>query len=193
MYYATVESPLGSLLIAASDTGITGLWMEGQRYYASTLCKESVYKPDHPLIAQTIKWLHSYFLGEKPDRSALSLAPEGTDFQKEVWEILDKIPYGTTRTYSEIASQIAETRGISSMSSQAVGNAIGKNPISILIPCHRVVGKNGSLTGYAGGIHRKEKLLLLENPGLLLNDKSARLLLSQNLLRVPDQTASEER
>ena len=125
MQYTTFyESPIGRMLLAADDTGLTGLWFEGQKYFARCL---------------------------------------GTDFQKEVWEILCAIPYGQTMTYGAIADQLAKKRGLSRMSAQAVGGAVGHNNLSIIVPCHRVVGSNGSLTGYAGGIERKTFLLNLEN------------------------------
>ena len=123
--------------------------------------------PDDEVLVKTRKWLDSYFKGEKPSINELDLAPEGTDFRCEVWKILCEIPYGETITYGEIASLIAQNRGIEKMSAQAVGGAVGHNPIAIIIPCHRVIGADG-LGGYAGGRKRKEFLLKLENPNFCI-------------------------
>ncbi|MDO4281848.1 MAG: methylated-DNA--[protein]-cysteine S-methyltransferase, partial [Peptococcaceae bacterium] len=121
-----------------------------------------------PVLAQARRWLEAYFDGQSPEAlpPLPALAPQGTSFQKSVWEILRTIPYGQTVTYGDIAARIAAERGLKSMAAQAVGHAVAKNPISILIPCHRVVGKNGSLTGYAGGIDKKIALLALEGVGV---------------------------
>lgn len=159
-YMYHVSSPLGGILLAGFEDVLTGLWFEGQKYYAHTLVLP--YEEKHlPVFAETERWLDQYFKGINPDFSP-SLAPQGTPFQREVWDILLSIPYGQTMTYGQIASVIAEKRGLPHMSSQAVGGAVGRNPISIIIPCHRVLGSGGSLTGYAGGIDRKERLLCLE-------------------------------
>lgn len=161
MQYTThYHSPLGDILLAADDTGLTGLWFEGQKYYALYLDAEHKEK-EIPLFKDVKRWLDIYFSGNEPDFK-LPLHFTGTDFQNEVWEILYSIPYGKTMTYGEIAKQLAKKRGIKQMSAQAVGGAVGHNEISIIVPCHRVVGSNGSLTGYAGGIDKKIKLLELE-------------------------------
>lgn len=157
-YYA---SPLGNILLAADDIGLTGLWFHGQKYFAPHL-EEEYEEKELPVFEQTKHWLDIYFSGKEPDFS-VPLHTKGSDFQKEVWEILCQIPYGKTVTYGEIARQIADKRGLKRMSAQAVGGAVGHNEISIIIPCHRVVGTNGSLTGYGGGIDKKIKLLTLEN------------------------------
>ena len=161
MQYTThYNSPIGGILLAADETGLTGLWFDGEKYYADHLDPEHEEK-DTPVLEQTKKWLTIYFSGREPD----FLPPIhmiGTPFQLAVWEILQKIPYGKTVTYGEIARKIAAQKGLSHMSAQAVGGAVGHNRISIIIPCHRVVGASGSLTGYAGGVDRKEKLLALE-------------------------------
>ncbi|MDR2900185.1 MAG: methylated-DNA--[protein]-cysteine S-methyltransferase [Treponema sp.] len=163
LYTSWIHSALGKLLLASDGTHLTGLWLEGQKYFATSLTDESTEKPDLPLFAATQRWIDDYFAGKKPAISALPLAPAGSDFRKAVWDILCTIPYGQTITYGEIAKKVATQRNESHMSSQAVGGAVGHNPISIIIPCHRVVGANGSLTGYAGGIDKKIKLLELES------------------------------
>lgn len=160
-YISHYHSPIGDILLAADDIGVTGLWFEGQKYFALHLDKEHQEK-DLPVFTETKRWLDIYFSGKEPDFT-IPLHFMGTDFQKEVWEILCSIPYGKTMTYGEIAKKIAFKRGLKHMSAQAVGGAVGHNPISILVPCHRVIGSNGSLTGYAGGIDKKNKLLTLEN------------------------------
>ena len=159
-YINHYESPLGRILLAADEAGLTGLWFEGQKYFARSLQKEQEEK-ETPIFEQAKRWLDLYFSGKEPDIS-VPLHLLGTDFQKKVWEILRTIPYGHTMTYGEIARQLAAEKGSSRMSAQAVGGAVGRNPISILVPCHRVVGASGSLTGYAGGLDRKVKLLTLE-------------------------------
>ena len=156
-----LDSPLGDILLAADDVGLTGLWFEGQKYFAATLPTE-VQTKETPALREGRRWLDLYFAGKEPDFD-LPLNPTGTDFQKSVWSILCTIPYGKTMTYGEIARKLAEKQGLSQMSAQAVGGAVGHNEISIIIPCHRVVGTNGSLTGYAGGIGKKVKLLELEH------------------------------
>ena len=160
-YTSHYRSPIGNILLAADEIGLTGLWFEGQKYFALHLDKEHQEK-DLPVFTETKRWLDIYFSGKEPDFT-VPLHFKGTDFQKEVWEILCSIPYGKTMTYGEIAKKIAFKRGLKHMSAQAVGGAVGHNPISILVPCHRVIGSNGSLTGYAGGIDKKNKLLTLEN------------------------------
>jgi len=159
-YIHRISSPLGNILLSGTEQALTGLWFEGQKYYASTLtspCEEK----DLPVFDDAEKWLDLYFLGQKPDFMP-PLSPRGTSFQKEIWDILLTIPYGQTVTYKYITSLTAERKGLPSMSAQAVGGAVSRNPVSIIIPCHRVIGSGGSLTGYAGGLDRKEKLLALE-------------------------------
>lgn len=159
-YISRYNSPLGNILLAADETGLTGLWFEGQKYFALYLDKEHEEK-DLPVFRDTKRWLDMYFAGKKPDFK-LPLHFTGSPFQNEVWEILYSIPYGKTMTYGEIAQIIAQRRKLPHMSAQAVGGAVGRNEISIIVPCHRVVGTFGSLTGYAGGIDRKIALLKLE-------------------------------
>lgn len=148
--------------MAGDGTALTGLWIDGQKYDRATLAEAE--EAELPVFRQTQEWLKIYFAGREPEFMP-PLAPKGTAFRQEVWEILRKIPYGKTITYGEIAAQIAEKHGKASMSAQAVGGAVGHNPISILIPCHRVIGADGSLTGYAGGIDKKAKLLEIEGWG----------------------------
>lgn len=159
-YISHYQSPIGDILLAADDIGLTGLWFEGQKYFALYLDKEHEEK-EIPVLKRTKDWLDIYFAGKEPDFS-VPIHFTGTDFQNEVWEILCSIPYGQTMTYGEIGKKIAAKRGLKSMSAQAVGGAVGHNGISVIVPCHRVVGANGSLTGYAGGIDKKIKLLQLE-------------------------------
>lgn len=157
------SSPLGDILLAADEIGLTGLWFLGQEYFALSLEKDNEQK-EIPVLKQAKQWLDIYFSGKDPDFT-VPLHLQGTDFQREVWNILRAIPYGQTATYKEIAKQIALQRGIAHMSAQAVGGAVGHNPVSILVPCHRVLGTDGSLTGYAGGIEKKRSLLRLEGAG----------------------------
>ena len=159
-YISHYSSPIGEILLAADDIGLTGLWFEGQKYFALSLDEEHEER-EIPLFEKVKHWLDVYFSGKEPDFS-IPLHAAGTAFQKEVWEILCSIPYGQTMTYGQIANQLAAKKGLPHMSAQAVGGAVGRNRISIIVPCHRVVGADGSLTGYAGGIDKKEKLLALE-------------------------------
>lgn len=159
-YISRYESPLGGIVLAADENGLTGLWFEGQKYFALYLDNENEEK-ELPVFEQAKKWLDIYFSGKEPDFK-LPLHFTGSVFQNEVWEILYRIPYGQTTTYGAIAKQIAEKRGLTRMSAQAVGGAVARNEISIIVPCHRVVGENGSLTGYAGGIDKKIALLKME-------------------------------
>lgn len=163
-YTSYYSSPLGNILLAADEIGLTGLWFEGQKYFALHLDKEHEER-EISIFNAAKRWLDEYFAGKEPDFS-VPLHLTGTDFQKDVWEILGTIPYGHTMTYGEIAKCMAAKKGVSHMSAQAVGGAVGHNPVSVIVPCHRVVGVNGSLTGYAGGIDRKEKLLALEKAGM---------------------------
>ena len=154
------QSPLGGILLAADEVGLVGLWFEGQKYFARTLPEEQQLK-ETPVLAETRHWLNIYFSGKKPAFTP-PLHPAGSAFRQAVWQILLQIPYGKTMTYGEIAREMAKRQQVSHMSAQAVGGAVGHNAISIIIPCHRVIGANGSLTGYAGGIDKKAALLELE-------------------------------
>lgn len=160
MFYSTqYTSPLGLIMLGSDGNNLVGLWIEGQKYFGDTVDEVMTEKDDLPVFAVTKNWLDKYFAGQKPVIADLPLAPIGGAFRKAVWDILCEIPYGEYITYGDIAKAIAARMGKASMSSQAVGGAVGHNPISIIIPCHRVVGANGSLTGYAGGISKKIKLL----------------------------------
>lgn len=163
MYYKTnYISPLGNYTLVSDGKKLSGVWQEGQKYFADNIHCDLIENDNLDIFHDTKKWLDLYFSGKKPDISLLSLAPEGNEFRQKVWQILCKIPYGEVTTYGRIADIIAKERGQKRMSAQAVGGAVGHNPISIIIPCHRVVGANGSLTGYAGGINTKISLLKLE-------------------------------
>lgn len=157
---ARYGSPLGGLLLAADETGLTGVWFEQGKYCAAGLAPEREVR-ETPVLAETMCWLDCYFSGHEPEFLP-PLHPAGTPFRQEVWELLLRIPYGTTTTYGALAKVLTQRHGKAKMSAQAVGGAVGHNPISILIPCHRVVGADGSLTGYAGGLDRKRQLLQLE-------------------------------
>lgn len=155
------DSPLGGITLASDGEALTGLWFDGQKYFADSLDLEHEEKV-LPIFKEAAKWLDIYFSGRAPDFTP-ALSMKTTPFRKAVWEILLTIPYGETMTYGEIADRIARQKGIPKMSAQAIGGAVGHNAISLIIPCHRVVGANGSLTGYAGGIDKKVKLLQLES------------------------------
>ena len=163
MFYSTIyDSPLGRITLASDGCNIVGLWIAGQKYFAATIKDHIEEKPDLPVFGTAKKWLDAYFADKRPGIFELPLAPAGGEFRKIVWDILCEIPYGQCTTYGEIAKKISARMNKKSMSSQAVGGAVGHNPISIIIPCHRVVGSKGNLTGYAGGIDKKVKLLKLE-------------------------------
>ncbi len=162
-YHATYLSPLGQITLAASDDALIGLWFDGQKHFAKTLPANSLINTENPILRQTKTWLDAYFCEENPDPRDIPLCPSGTSFQLIVWQILATIPYGQVVTYGELAHQVAQKLHKPKMSAQAVGAAVGRNPISIIIPCHRVVGTKGALTGYAGGLDKKRLLLQLEN------------------------------
>lgn len=162
VYQTFYNSPLGELLLQSDGESLNVLKIHNHRFYSEYQNPNVIRNDNLEIFKKTKDWLDRYFKGEKPEIDELPLKPEGTKFRKRVWEILCKIPYGTVVTYSDIAKQIAREKGIVKMSAQAVGGAVGHNPIGIIIPCHRVVGKDGSLTGYSGGIQNKVKLLELE-------------------------------
>lgn len=166
------QSPLGGITLAADEEGLAGLWFDGQKYFGGEILKDGAAgketmhgtkigteKPS--ILEQTIKWLDIYFSGKEPEFIP-PLHLTGSDFRLAVWNMLLKVPYGETTTYKELADKIAEQRGVKTMSAQAVGGAVGHNPVSVIVPCHRVLGSDGSLTGYAGGIEKKRDLLVLE-------------------------------
>jgi len=152
------ETPLGKIQAAADGGALTGLWFIGQKYFPTGI-ESNKNEPDHPVFVALKSWLDDYFAKKKP-KIHFPLTPFGTDFQQAVWKLLLEIPYGETSTYGTIASRMAGSGR--KASAQAVGGAVGHNPISLLIPCHRVIGSDGSLTGYAGGIDKKRALLELE-------------------------------
>ncbi|MCC2166394.1 methylated-DNA--[protein]-cysteine S-methyltransferase [Gallintestinimicrobium propionicum] len=160
-YTSIYPSRLGDILLAADEIGLTGLWFFGQSYFADTLPAEQIAQ-ETPILAQAREWLDEYFSGKEPDFTP-TLHPMGSPFRQAVWKLLLQIPYGQTTTYGEIARQLEKLQNRPHMSAQAVGGAVGHNGISIIIPCHRVVGTKGSLTGYAGGLDKKMALLELEH------------------------------
>lgn len=159
-YFTSVDSPLGKIRLLSDGENLTGLYLPGQPGKLGDVQEEL------PIFAQTRSWLDSYFQGKNPSPNALSLAPKGTPFQKTVWQILLAIPKGQTRSYGDIAREMARRLGKGKMSAQAVGQAVGRNPISIIIPCHRVLGAQAQLTGYAGGLDKK--IWLLNHEGVIL-------------------------
>lgn len=162
MYKSFYDSPLGRILLQSDGEHLTVLKMQSHRFYNDYEEESVLQKDDLDIFQKTKDWLNRYFSGEKPEIKELPLKPQGTEFRKRVWNILCHIPYGSVITYGEIAKQIAKEKGIAKMSARAVGGAVGRNPIGIIIPCHRVIGQNGKLTGYGGGIENKIKLLELE-------------------------------
>lgn len=160
MHLNEYDSPLGKIYIAYDEIGLCGLWFEGQKYFESTLKEHDSKKAEMYVLVKN--WLDEYFQGNNP-KMDIPLHLMGTSFQLEVWNILQTISYGKTMTYGDIAQIIAKKKGIKKMSSQAIGGAVGRNPISIIVPCHRVVGSDGSLTGYASGVDKKKFLLELES------------------------------
>ena len=160
-YTAHYDSPLGGITLASDGERLAGLWFDGQKYFADALGKEHMDRTDLGIFDATRRWLDIYFSGKAPDFTP-PLLMRTTDFRRRIWEIMLTIPFGRTMTYGDISRIIAKERGLASMSAQAVGGAVGHNSISLIIPCHRVVGTNGSLTGYAGGIDKKVRLLQME-------------------------------
>lgn len=161
IYTSEYTSPLGALTLAGDGEALTGLWFNGQKYFGSTL-PASAERRELPLFTEVKeRWLTPYFAGQQPTFIP-PLRYDATPFRKAVCDVMLTIPYGSTMTYGQIAAQVAAQMGRAHMSAQAVGGAVGHNPISLIIPCHRVVGTNGSLTGYAGGVVRKVQLLELE-------------------------------
>ena len=150
-----IATPLGKLLLARTARGLAGVWFEGQKHHPATLT--ALRRPDDELLRRAADQLHAYFAGER-DRFDLPLDLHGTPFQRAVWNALLAIPAGSTRSYGEIAKALGSAAAV-----RAVGGAVGRNPVSIVVPCHRVIGGDGSLTGYAGGVDRKRALLTLEH------------------------------
>lgn len=160
IYTCHYDSPLGGITLTSDGNALMGLWFDGEKYFADAL-SQAQEQNDLPVFSRTRRWLDEYFSGKDPGFTP-PLSIEATPFRKAVWKILLTIPYGKTMTYGQIAEIIADQRGLAKMSAQAVGGAVGHNPISLIIPCHRVIGTDGSLTGYAGGLDKKEFLLRLE-------------------------------
>lgn len=168
MYYEMkYDSPVGRLTLASDGLNLAGLWMEGQKYFGGTVPGEMRLNEELEVFSRAKDWLDRYFNGKKPEPSELPLAPVGGEFRQTVWELLCEIPYGELTTYGQIAREAAKRLQRESMSAQAVGGAVGHNPISIIIPCHRVVGTGGSLTGYAGGLDKK--IWLLKHEGVKMD------------------------
>lgn len=161
IYTSQYVSPLGAITLACDEEAVTGLWFNGQKHFGNILPPDTQGR-ERPLLKEAKKWLDIYFSGREPDFLP-PLRYDSTPFRKAVCDIMRTIPYGRTMTYGDIAARVAHQRGLEKMSAQAVGGAVGHNPISLMIPCHRVVGTGGSLTGYGGGIARKVKLLELEH------------------------------
>ena len=157
-YMCKYESPIGKIILVSDGENLTGLWFEGQKYFLNLITEQ---KCDLEIFKKTKKWLDIYFSGKEPEEE-IPINFYGTDFRVKVWNILKEIPYGNVITYGEIAKRLALEKGMKNMSAQAVGAAISHNPISIIVPCHRVIGNNNNLTGYAGGIDKKIKLLEIE-------------------------------
>ncbi len=155
LFYKTIPSPVGNLTLVSDQKKLIGLWIENQKYFKKGLEQEVLEEKTTPVLQKTEEWLTKYFQKENPKISEIPLGARGTLFQQQVWKKLCEIPYGKSVSYSSLAKNLKT-------SARAIGNAVSKNPISILIPCHRVVGKDGALTGYAGGIDVKQKLLELE-------------------------------
>ena len=166
LYVSYYDSPIGKITLGARENVLVGAWFEGQKYYMDKIIEDFEEKKDLPVLDQAEYWLDRYFAGDRPAIAELALAPAGSPFRQGVWRILCEIPYGQVTTYAAIAKQMAERMQRKTMSAQAVGGAVGHNPISIIIPCHRVVGTNGSLTGYAGGVDKKRRLLEWEGADL---------------------------
>ena len=161
-FYEFYDSPVGRLTVASDETGMIGLWLAHQRFYMDVLQGRECEEKETDIIRLAKMWLDRYFAGEKPEIRELPIKFIGSNFRVSVWQMLTEIPYGKVITYGDLAKKITAKKGIKAMSAQAVGGAVGKNPISIIVPCHRVIGANGNLTGYSGGINTKIKLLEFE-------------------------------
>ncbi len=159
LYSTKYFSPVGTIILAGDRDSIKGLWIEGQKYFCEGAAGNMEEKDDIPVLLTGKEWLDEYFAGKRPEISRLPLSPEGSDFRLAVWRLLTQIPYGEVTTYGEIAKKISFLSKMRNTSARAVGGAVGHNPVSIIIPCHRVIGAGGNLTGYAGGIDIKIKLL----------------------------------
>ena len=148
--------------MASDGHSLLGLWIEGQKNFGTALLDGATEMPELGLFKETRKWIYDYFAGKRPSAQNIPLSPEGNDFKKAVWSVISEIPYGKTETYAEVAKKVGRLTGKSKMPAQAVAAAIGHNPIMLLIPCHRVLGSDGSHTGYSAGVDKKALLLRLE-------------------------------
>ena len=162
MYSTKYDSQIGELMLASDGNNLIGLWMDGQKYHGGTLFEEYIEKDSLPVFIAVKKWLDKYFAGQNPPIKDIAIAPIGKKYQKDIWDELCKIPYGETTSYGMIRDKVARIPGNENLTNRVTGGAIGRNPISVIIPCHRVVGYDGNLTGYAGGIDRKIRLLEIE-------------------------------
>lgn len=167
LYKASYQSPLGEMSLLSDETYLLGLWFNEQKYFGSAYYLNLAQKDESSPITEAIEWLNQYFRGENPNSQKIKIKPEVTEFRKRVLKILSDIPYGTLITYKEISNLLQINDEKKRNMSQAVGGAVSHNPISIIIPCHRVVGSDGSLTGYAGGLDKKRALLALEQNSLI--------------------------
>lgn len=170
-YFSDYQSPIGSIRLVASDQALHGAWFHGSRHYLSNFKEEQLVDQSNSILECASEWLTAFFMADIEGFTQIEIPvkPIGTDFQQCVWHQLITIPYGQTRSYKQVAQQVAEALNRPSMSSQAVGGAIGRNPISLFIPCHRVIATDGSLTGYAGGLDKKAYLLNLETSHPLIH------------------------
>ena len=160
-YISYYNSPLGKIMLTSDGEAVTGAWFEGEPEFEPDRNKNVTSKKEIPVLREARAWLDMYFSGKNPGKISL-IRLEGTKFQKRVWAVLFQIPYGKTMTYGAIAKEIMKETGQKKMSAQAVGGAVGRNPVSLFCPCHRVIGAGGKLTGYAGGVDKKRALLALE-------------------------------
>ena len=160
-YFTHYTSPVGELLLASDGENLTGLWLDGQKYYAAGLNADAAQSDSLPTFQQTKRWLDDYFAGKNPDPTVIPLAPQGSEYRRRIWGLLCEVPYGDITAYGKLAFDYNRKYNCAT-SPRAVGGAVGHNPISIIIPCHRVIGANDLLTGYAGGIDAKRFLLELE-------------------------------
>lgn len=167
-YITYYNSPMGRLILGSDGENLTGIWIREEDYLKEAQGRETEEQEGLPIFSQTSSWLDRYFAGEKPEISELPLKLEGTLFRMEVWKLLCEIPYGETTTYGKIAKKIAAKMGKEKMSAQAVGGAVGHNPIPIVVPCHRVIGADGSMTGFSCGM--ENKIWLLTHEGFLKDD-----------------------
>lgn len=166
--FTAYDSPLGVYYLAGEETTLFGVWLHGQRHFSLQELKGNAVCRETALLRQTKVWLDRYFSGERLTPGELPLSPQGTPFQRQIWKALLQIPYGSVTTYGALAKTVGEELGQDRLAPQAVGSAVGRNPLSILIPCHRVVGAKGALTGYAGGV--EVKAWLLHHEGVTLEE-----------------------